>query len=350
MPNLPTPATTGDVWGSQLNSFLTQLQSGSDGSINYAATRPTKTAADVGYTMIDTTSREIIRWSGTAWEVLMGGQASGIESLTADKDFWVATDGNDSNPGTSTSPFLTIQKAIDTLYQRTNANGFNVTIKLKPGTYPPQKIVFTGLPIGATTVTIQGAGTNPSDTIIQSSDVFRWAISATKNSSLLVKNLKFQKTGNFTGSNLWAGALNSVFGSVISVDNIDFGNYNLNSGYTGMHLFSNAGGSIYINASINYNISGGAGWHYFSQDNGSITCVYNPAVTVTVLNSVSFTGGIYFSGVQGTMLLLTVNWINKASVTTPSKGSISPLGYLNGLNNANIPGPTWSVDPSGYAS
>ena len=87
MPLLPTPAASGDVWGTQLNNFLTQLQSGTDGSVNYSATRPAKTAADIGYTMIDTVTKEIIRWSGTAWETLLAGNTAGSGSIVAAVEF-----------------------------------------------------------------------------------------------------------------------------------------------------------------------------------------------------------------------------------------------------------------------
>ena len=349
MPQLPIPAATGDVWGNTLNNFLKQVQSETDGSLNFAAARPT--GKTVGYTMVDTTTRELIRFNATGgWDVLMGGQANGIESLTADREFWVATNGNDSNPGTNASPFLTIQKAIDTLYQKINANGFNVTIKLKPGTYPPQRVLFSGLPIGETMVNLEGTGANPSDTILQTSNDFRYSVNAANSASLMVRNLKLQKTGTFTGSNTWAGGLAATTSAYIAIENIEFGDFELNSGYSGFHIYAGAGGKINVSAT-NYNVSGGAAWHYFSQDTGSIICGYVPAVTVTVLgNNVRFSSGVYSSGIQGIMLLGSVNWINKASVTTPISGRVRRLGYLDGLTNANIPGTaTWNVDTSGFA-
>jgi len=45
-------------------------------------------------------------------------------------DFYVSPNGNDSNPGTATEPFLTIQRAVDEV-----PNGGIGNITLEPGTY-----------------------------------------------------------------------------------------------------------------------------------------------------------------------------------------------------------------------
>ncbi len=63
------------------------------------------------------------------------------------RKFYVATNGDDSNPGTNDFPFKTIQKAIDTAW-------YYDTILVKPGTYQ-ENIVFRGFDLAL--ISINGA-------------------------------------------------------------------------------------------------------------------------------------------------------------------------------------------------
>lgn len=74
------PAIGDQNWGNVLNSHLNQL-SPNGGGLNSGdtASRPTLTAGDDGYTYLDTTTKELLKWNGTGWDVLL---AQGITGLT----------------------------------------------------------------------------------------------------------------------------------------------------------------------------------------------------------------------------------------------------------------------------
>ncbi|MHC5542321.1 hypothetical protein ACYOEI_29205, partial [Singulisphaera rosea] len=70
---------------------------------------------------------------GVNW-TLFDASAQRIK-LTANATYYVATTGNDSNPGTSGSPWLTVQHAVDYALNTVDSGGFNVTISVANGTY-----------------------------------------------------------------------------------------------------------------------------------------------------------------------------------------------------------------------
>ena len=58
--------------------------------------------------------------------------------LTADRTYYVRTDGSNSNTGlanTSGGAFLTVQKAVDAVESRLDIAGLTVTIQIGDGTY-----------------------------------------------------------------------------------------------------------------------------------------------------------------------------------------------------------------------
>jgi Protein of unknown function (DUF2793) len=89
------------------------------------------------------------------------------EVLTANRTYYVRTDGSDSNNGlanTSGGAFLTIQKAIDTVTALDLA-GYNVTIQVADGTYTGN-VTVSALWVGRGTVTLQGNTTTPANCVL----------------------------------------------------------------------------------------------------------------------------------------------------------------------------------------
>lgn len=83
------------------------------------------------------------------------------ERLTADRTYYVATTGSDSNNGlTVGTPFLTVQKAIDVCASTLDFGGYTVTVSVAAGTYSGQ-ITYKAM-VGMASYNgfaIQGAGT-----------------------------------------------------------------------------------------------------------------------------------------------------------------------------------------------
>lgn len=126
--------------------------------------------------------------SASSWNVL--GIANGETSysaktirevLSADRTYYVRTDGSDSNTGlsnTSGAAFLTIQKAIDVIWNNLDIRQYNVTIQVADGTYTGT-IVVNGILLGSGLVTLQGNSGTPSNVYIHP---------AANNDAILVQN------------------------------------------------------------------------------------------------------------------------------------------------------------------
>ncbi len=108
---LPTKGTKN--WGTILNSWLGQLGPASLGGIHNGdtASRPAGlTVDDEGRVYIDTESQELLRWDGSAWQVLLTGNQEQKFNITAKTaDYTITTEeaetglngfGNDGATGT----------------------------------------------------------------------------------------------------------------------------------------------------------------------------------------------------------------------------------------------------------
>ena len=97
--------------------------------------------------------------------------SGGAEVLTADRTYYVRTDGSNSNTGlanTSGGAFLTIQKACNVVASLVTA-GFFVTINIADGTY--SETVQASFPLSSTTVSIVGNTTTPGNVIVDNFQV-----------------------------------------------------------------------------------------------------------------------------------------------------------------------------------
>jgi hypothetical protein len=96
-----------------------------------------------------------IKQMALASAVLVGGMASGRAATTsqADGSFFVATNGNDTNPGTLAKPFATLQRAQQAA--RKAAGRAAVTVFVREGThYLPETLIFTAEDSGTKTAPV----------------------------------------------------------------------------------------------------------------------------------------------------------------------------------------------------
>lgn len=199
------------------------------------------------------------------WIGMNGTMASWLrERLTANRTYYVRTDGSDSNTGlanTSGGAFLTIQKAIDVFAYNIDCAGFAPTVQAGDGTYTGT-IAMRPM-VGATTLTIQGNSGTPSNVLISTTSATA-ITNQVPGTTLHVKDLKI--------TTATAGNCMSTVGGIITFANIDFGaaaNY---------HRYPTAGGRI--TATGNYTISGGAQAH-LSANSGGINQTVSRTVTLT---------------------------------------------------------------------
>jgi hypothetical protein len=195
------------------------------------------------------------------------GSGGGRELLTANRTYYVRTDGSDSNDGlanTSGGAFLTIQKAID-VAASLDLGLYDVTIQVGNGTYTQQLILKQTT--GAGTVYLVGDTTTPSNVTITST------ISPTILSS--VPSL-------FDIKGFTVDCTSTDFKIALKAENgnISFGNliFSLLSD-SGYHIEAN-GPKAKIEASADYTVSGGATMHAISQNGGFVT-VRSKTITIS---------------------------------------------------------------------
>jgi hypothetical protein len=282
MPQLPQVAASGDVWGANLNNFLKQLQNGTTGAINHAATRPNPTGLTDGFTMIDTTTREIIKWNGTGWDVLMGGLDKGREKLSSNKNIYInGTSGDDNNDGlTAATAFKTLERSVVAVYSYDLSN-FNITINIAAGTYLG-RFDFDAAILGAngSSVTIKGAGSG--STTLQINASFGEGAGLIQNSTntIFVTGVKLEAIGS---SGKYLRGLSQYGAGTIQVSNdVNFGNFRV--GTNSEHMYAD-GGRIYI--SSNYTVSGGAAKHFTAVLSGHIpTYTSGPFTSIFINNPI----------------------------------------------------------------
>lgn len=306
MPDLiPQVATTGDVWGASLNRFLTQVQSPVDGSLNFGTSRPTKNnTTDIGYTMVDITTRELIRWTGTAWVVLLGGTDKGKQVLTTSLTIYVSNTGNDSNPGTQALPFATIQAAVDSLLQY-DLNYKAVTIQLADSTTPYVGCVLKDY-LNVVDITIIGNTGNVNAVKVKpaKAGIYEYCFNINGN-GYTVKDLSLvypdAPTNGSRPHGFW------VTKSVnFNMGKINFGAFPSSSANDifSIHIGVDAGGIFNIIGAQGYSITGGATRHMFALGTSRIRCFADlTAKTCSITGNPTFTDSFMVVVLYGTIEL-----------------------------------------------
>lgn len=189
--------------------------------------------------------------------------------LTADADYYVATTGNDTNPGTLSQPWATLQHAANWIQGNIDLGAFVATVHVAAGTYDPVYI-HNPFPYGDPQrpygVLFSGDTTTPGNVVVTSNGC--QAFNASFNAKFGVEGFKL--TGS--GGGLYASA-----GAVIYVKGpMDFG------AISGPHyqIQANAGGRI-IMSMASYTISGGASCHLYASSDSVIEIASSPTVTLS---------------------------------------------------------------------
>jgi hypothetical protein len=211
------------------------------------------------------------------------------EQLTANRIYYVRTDGSDGNNGlvnSSGGAFLTIQKAIDTV-AALDLSIFNVTIQVADGTYGGAVLVSAPW-VGSGTVTLQGNTSTPANALLSTgaSD----AITVASGGTLTVTGFKLTNSGSF---------LLHASSGAIRFSLLTFGTCG------SQQLRATDGGRI--GAIGNYTIDGGSGNHWSAVSNSifrvqarTITLTGTPAFSAAFANadlgSTVLVNGNTFSG------------------------------------------------------
>ncbi len=199
------------------------------------------------------------------------------ERLSADRTYYVATTGSDSNSGlTSGAPFLTVQKAVDTVCNSLDISGFDVTIQVAAGTYTDSVTLsgYTGAtPTVAGTLTyggpkILGDNVTPSNIVFSTTSN---CIKTTPQFGLwVIDGIKFTSSAGLAIRTDGIGAL--------TVLNVNFG------ACTAGHMNANVGQILLLGSA--YTISGSAAVHAGPSGNAAFIAMY--ATTVTLSGTPAF--------------------------------------------------------------
>lgn len=244
--------------------------------------------------------------SGTIGYIANLLYASYREKLSGSRTYYVRTDGSNSNNGlanTAGGAFLTIQKAIDTVYNSIDLNGHDVTIQVGDGTFTGQAHLV-GARVGEGDLYIFGNQTTFSNCLISTTaaDCFL----AEKGANAFIRGFKVTTSG---GS---GNGITAYTGSLLSIQKIDFG------ACVESHMNAGTFGTILPDG--NYTITAGGTSHWHAGSDGIIFC---SALTVTNASTPTFSA--YFAGVaEGS--------ISCGSVTFSSTSAFAPffLAHKNG--------------------
>ena len=211
---------------------------------------------------------------GTNVQAYSANLANVREALTANRTYYVRTDGSDSNTGLADSAggaFLTLQKAWDVV-ATLDLSIYTVTVQVRDGTYTGG-VNATTAPIGGGSVTIQGNSGTPSNVVISttSADAFKFnGIYA----NVLVKDLKVQTTTSSYGIQADGPGINA------SWQNIDCG------ACANDHIYLTSGASGVVTG--NYSVTGAATSH-IRLNRGALLA--SSSRTVTLTGTLNFANG-----------------------------------------------------------
>lgn len=254
---------------------------------------------------------------------------SGREVLTADRTYYVRTDGSDSNNGltnTSGGAFLTLQKALN-VSSALDKNTYSITIQLADGTYSGASTVVTGLG-GNGTCTIQGNVSNAASVVLTSSSGATF-LTTDLSTTWNIKNLTISNTGS-------SYCLRTGNGGSLIIDNVIFG-----TATSGYHLASSYGGRIF--AASNYTITGGANAHIYSFQGGIVNI---SGKTVTITGTPAF-GTAFILSESISSVVYSSNTFS--GTATGSRYNVRKLSLIdvNGASTTYLPGSTSGTTASG---
>jgi len=214
---------------------------------------------------------EGIRIDRTTGKVSFPASGGPREVLTADRTYYVRTDGSDSNNGLANSSggaFLTIQKAVDTI-AKIDCAGFTPTIQVGAGTWSALvtlKDTIGGQPI------LLGDETTPANVTLSRSGVCILADGL--NTLWKIRGLKLTTSG---GGN---HAIKLDNGARMTFQNLNFGSCG------GYHIY--AGVNCSVSSTGPYTISGGAPCHFAIFSSKIVLAASTITVTGTPAFSVAF--------------------------------------------------------------
>lgn len=256
---------------------------------------------------------------GTTIQLLNPTNGGARQKLTANTTFYVATTGNDTTGnGSASLPWATPQHAYDYVADNVDIAGFRCFASCADGTYA------TGC--NATTPTVGGIlefvgnTTTPANVLVSTGGTPTFA--AYDGCRFAIGGFKVSGTSYLVMAR-GAGA------KVLINDVMDYG-----SGGGALLGQINAFWAGYVEITHNYNITGGAGQHYYASGNGVIEM---GGITVTVSGMPAFAGQFALSSSNGTIQVFGNTYSGSATGTRYLADTNATIG-TNGAGANFFPG------------
>jgi len=309
---LNSPAVDGtyytvDNYGTQTITLLANSPNSSPGNLFLMP---------VNYPLLPSTSIELHYDGASAGWRMIGGSLNNRVTLNADRTYFVSASGSDSNDGLSIStPFLTIQKAVDTI-SSLDFNGFAVTVQLADGTYTGGAII-AGRNVGQKNVDdflIQGNLGTPANVIVSTTSADCFSV----NDGAMCKLDGMELRTAIGGSCI----------SAFNLSRVNFGALRFGACQVG-HL--NAQYEAIIYTTSNYSITGSAGGHYSASNNGYIRIDNSPTITITGTPTISiFAQGVLFGRI------MAAGAVFSGATSGGVKYQVSTGGMIGSGSNINL--------------
>lgn len=192
------------------------------------------------------------------------------EKLTADRTYYVRTDGSDSNTGlsnTSVGAFLTIQKAVD-IASAFDLNGFTVTIQLGDGTYTG--VVAGKAYVGQGLISIDGNAATPGNVVVSTAST---SFNMSNCGSYRLRNFRVQASAGYA---IFANGARTA----LTLSGMVYGAMSA----SGTHIYVTAQASVVQNSAA-YSILGGGYSHITVSEGGTLE---SSLCTVTLTGTPAF--------------------------------------------------------------
>jgi len=286
-----------------------------------------------------TVRRPLVRVSGRVRQLPTGDTLPGVrELLTAARNYYVRTDGSDSNTGLANSAgsaFLTIQKAVDTAAAFDN-NNFDITIMVGSGTYAAGFVLREH--VGGGTIHVRGVNADQTSTVISVTNGSCIQGTETRFSKYKASYLKLQTTGSSGYPILLEGGKN-----YLTIDQINFGA----AGRTHIYV---ASGSLLNARAATYTISGAvdSGWHVECVDQATFLGLL---CNVTLTGTPSFGSGGYARAARNSLAQFHASTFTGSATGQRYSTDTGSGIFVNGAGASYLPGSTAgsATTPGWYA-
>lgn len=259
------------------------------------------------------------------------------EALTANRTYYVRTDGSDSNNGlanTSGGAFLTLQKAYDTITANLDLGGYAVTVQVGAGTYATG-VAITQPWSGGGAVTFLGDSSTPGNVIISATAARCFYWNCNLPGALTVNGFKVQTTTS-------GDAIRGDGAGTCTLNNMEYGVC------AGRQLLLATPGANFLFGGT-YLISGGAASHWVVENLSRLRC---DGKTITITGTPAFSTAFASAALGGVMQVNGNTFSGSATgrryqITTA--GGISTAGggatYLPGNSSPSdiLTTPGWYV-------